>query len=118
MAGARRKIKATPKVTRNSASWFRGRIVWVLIGLLGLFLVQVFVLQDEGLYRLFQLKAQVKSAQQRIEALKVENDRLEAERQRLLDDPEYLERVAREKYRMAKPGEKVYRVVIETKKEQ
>jgi len=116
MAGARRK--SPPRVTRNSASWLRGRLLWVLIGILGLLLVQVFVLQDEGLYRLFQLKSQVRAAESRIEALKVENDKLEAERQRLLDVPEYLEQVAREKYRMAKPGEKVYRVVIETKKEQ
>lgn len=116
LAATRRK--STPKITQNSASWFRGKLLWAMVGLLVLFLVQVFVLQDEGLYRLFQLKAQVKASQERIEALKIENERLEAERQRLLDDPEYLEQVAREKYRMAKPGEKVYRVVIETKKEQ
>ena len=93
-------------------------MVWILVALVVIFLVQVFVFQDEGLYRLYQLKQEIKASNERIEALKSENARLEAERQRLLDDPEYLERVAREKYRMAKPGEKVYRVVIETKKEQ
>jgi len=116
MAGTRRK--STPRRTRNSASWFRGRLLWVLVALVVLLLVQVFIFQDEGLYRLYQLKQKIRTSEERIEALKSENARLEAERQRLLDDPEYLERVAREKYRMAKPGEKVYRVVIETKKEQ
>ncbi len=100
-----------------SASWLRSKLVWMLGVVVVLFLVQVFVFQDEGLYRLYQLKQQIQASQDRIEALKTENARLEAERQRLLDDPEYLERVAREKYRMAKPGEKVYRVVIETKHE-
>ncbi|MCF7843180.1 MAG: septum formation initiator family protein, partial [Lentisphaeria bacterium] len=103
---------------KNSASWFRSKLAWVLMLLVLVFLVQASVFQDEGLYRLYQLKKQIKASEERIEALKVENARLEAERQRLLDDPEYLEKVAREKYRMAKPGEKVYRVIIETKKEQ
>lgn len=113
-----KRRNSTPRRTRNSASWFRGKLVWALVALVVLFLVQVFVFQDEGLYRLYQLKQQIKASEARIEALRAENARLEAERQRLLDDPEYLEQVAREKYRMAKPGEKVYRVVIETKKEQ
>ncbi|MCF7796377.1 MAG: septum formation initiator family protein [Candidatus Marinimicrobia bacterium] len=110
--------RKTPKRPKNSASWFRSKLAWVLMLLVLVFLVQAFVFQDEGLYRLYQLKKQIKASEERIEALKVENARLEAERQRLLDDPEYLEKVAREKYRMAKPGEKVYRVIIETKKEQ
>lgn len=115
---ATKRQRSTPRRTRNSASWFRSKLAWALILLLVVFLVQAFVFQDEGLYRLYQLKKQIRASEERIEALKVENARLEAERQRLLDDPEYLEKVAREKYRMAKPGEKVYRVVIETKKEQ
>ena len=102
---------------RASSNWMRSKLFWTLGILVLLFLVQVFVFQDEGLYRLYQLKQQISASQDRIEALKTENARLEAERQRLLDDPEYLERVAREKYRMAKPGEKVFRVVIETKHE-
>jgi cell division protein FtsB len=36
---------------------------------------------------------------------------LEAEKTRLETDFEYIEQLAREKYRMAKPGEKVFKVL-------
>ena len=80
-----------------------------------LILLQVFVLQDEGIYSLIQLKQEIKEMEAHISRLEIEKAQLESERDRLLNDPEYLERIARERFRMAKPGEKVFHVVIESK---
>ena len=46
-----------------------------------------------------------------IAELKQEQKSLQAERNRLETDMEYIEKLARERYRMAKKGEKVFRVI-------
>ena len=49
-----------------------------------------------------------------IETLEEQKTILEEEKERL-NDPEYIEKIAREKYGMAKEGEDVYRVVPKEK---
>ena len=71
----------------------------------------VFVLSDHGLYQLWQLKKEQHLIQDRIQTLEQENARLAEERDRLKNDLDYIEKLARERYRMAKPGEKVFRVI-------
>ncbi len=93
----------------------RARLTWLAAGILLFILLQVFVFQDEGLYRLIQLKQEVREMESRIELLEEQNAELASERERILNDPEYLERIARERFRMAKPGEKVFHVIIEEK---
>ena len=53
--------------------------------------------------------------QQSIVQLREEKKRLESEKTRLETDYEYIEQLARERYRMAKPGEKVFKVVPKEK---
>ena len=60
------------------------------------------------MYRLREEKAEI---QQFIVQLREEKIRLESEKTRLQTDYEYIEQLARENYRMAKPGEKVFKVV-------
>ena len=60
------------------------------------------------MYRLREEKAEI---QQSIVQLREEKKRLESEKTRLQTDYEYIEQLARENYRMAKPGEKVFKVV-------
>jgi cell division protein FtsB len=64
------------------------------------------------LYRLREEKAEI---QQFIVQLREEKIRLESEKTRLETDYEYIEQLARENYRMAKPGEKVFKVVPKEK---
>jgi len=47
---------------------------------------------------------------QKIQHLTQENARLKEERRRLEDDPVYLEKIAREKMGLIRPGEVVYRI--------
>ena len=80
--------------------------------LLGIsFLIIIFLIGDHGLYQLYKIKAQGKITQKRIEELMTERDLLENEKERLETDLDYIERLAREKYRMAKKGEKVFKVI-------
>ena len=74
-------------------------------------------MRDEGLYSLLRLKQEIRDMESHITRLEVEKAELESERDRLLNDPDYLERIARERFRMAKPGEKVFHVVTETKRD-
>ncbi len=48
--------------------------------------------------------------EKKIAELQRRNNELEAEKQRLIDDPVYLERVARERMGLVREGEKVYRM--------
>lgn len=75
------------------------------------FLLIVFLFGDHGLYQLYKIKSQRKVTQQRIEELKTEITLLENEKNRLETDLDYIERLAREKYRMGKKGEKVFKVI-------
>ena len=74
-------------------------------------LIIIFLFGDHGIYQLYKIKAQRKITQQRIEELKAERTILEDEKKRLETDLDYIERLAREKYRMAKTGEKVFKVI-------
>ena len=49
--------------------------------------------------------------EKRIGDLERDNTRLEAERRRLIDDPVYFEKVAREKMGIIKDGEVIYKIV-------
>ena len=81
------------------------------------FLVIIFLFGDHGIYQLYKIKTQRKATQQRIEELKTELALLENEKNRLETDLDYIERLAREKYRMAKTGEKVFKVIQKEIKE-
>jgi len=70
-----------------------------------------FILGDHGLYQLYKIKTLRNSALNRIVELKEEKSTLTAEKERLQTDLEYIEKLAREKYRMAKAGEKVFKVI-------
>ncbi len=93
----------------------RSRIWWILGGIILFVLLQLFVFQDEGLLQWYRLKKELRASQTRIKELEAAVEALQRENKRLLDDPKYLERVAREKLRLAKPGEKVYHVIVKKK---
>lgn len=48
--------------------------------------------------------------EKKIAELQKRNNELEEEKQRLIEDPVYLERVARERMGLVREGEKVYRI--------
>jgi len=99
----------------RSNGLLRSKVFWISTAIVALVLSQVLVFQDEGIYTLVLLKKEIKDMEAHISRLEIEKAQLESERDRLLNDPDYLERIARERFRMAKPGEKVFHVVIDSK---
>jgi len=105
-----RKKKA--KRARQSGGGRAKAFLWWLIGICtALIFIMVFVLSDHGLYELWKLKKQQHAIENHISSLENKNADLTVERDKLRDDMEYIEKLAREKYRMAKKGEKVFRVI-------
>ncbi|MBT3477964.1 MAG: septum formation initiator family protein [Candidatus Marinimicrobia bacterium] len=86
----------------------------LLIGAVALLII--FFFGDHGLYQLYNLKKERAETQEKINALREERITLEGEKTKLQTDYKYIEELAREKYRMAKKGEKVFKV-IEKKRE-
>ena len=74
-------------------------------------LVIIFIFGDHGLFQLHKLKQERKEVQKHITKLRENRETLITEKNRLENDLQYIEKLAREKYRMAKPGEKVFKVV-------
>lgn len=112
------KLKRTRRSrSRRSASADRQkRIIRAILIMGALTLLIIFFFGDHGLYQLYRLRSQRTEVQTRINELRKEKQRLKGEKIRLETDYKYIEQLAREKYRMAKKGEKVYKV-LEKKKE-
>ncbi len=106
------KKRTSIKYRRNKFFADTQRKLFRLIILFGVsFLLIVFLFGDHGLYQLYKIKSQRTATQRRIEELKTEITLLENENKRLQTDLDYIEQLAREKYRMAKTGEKVFKVI-------
>ena len=73
----------------------------------GLFLVS----NDMGIVRWYQLRSERNQIQMNIDRLIHKEVELTSELDRLTNDKEYIKRIAREKFHMVKPGEKVFRVI-------
>ena len=63
-----------------------------------------------------ELKQKNQEFVERIAQLEAKNKNLEEERQHLINNPEYLEKVAREKMGLIRQGETVYKIVPAKKK--
>ena len=87
------------------------RFVYGVITLIAFTLTIIFVFGDHGLFQLYKLKKEKSSIQKHISELRKEREVLISEKKRLENDLMYIEKLAREKYRMAKPGERVYKVI-------
>ena len=71
----------------------------------------IFIFGDHGLLQLYKLKRERSKIQNHISELRKDREGLIKEKARLENDLKYIEKLAREKYRMAKPGEKVFKVM-------
>ncbi len=79
--------------------------------LIAVILIFIFIFGDHGLFQLYTLKKEKKEIQIKIESFREERELLIEEKNRLENDLKYIEKLAREKYKMAKPGEKVFKVI-------
>ena len=74
-------------------------------------LIITFFFGDHGIYHLYTIKSERNKIQKEIDYLRQQRVVLENEKTKLKTDFKYIEEMAREKYRMAKKGEKVFKVI-------
>ena len=93
------------------------RVIRAILVMGALALLIIFFFGNHGLYQLYGLKKERAKIQTRINELREEKLQLEDEKIKLKTDYKYIEELAREKYRMAKKGEKVFKVIEKNKKD-
>jgi len=76
--------------------------------LLGIYLLVSFIFGEMGVVKYSRMKLQYRSVNQEIAALRQANVQLSQEVRSLKTDAAYLERIARDKLGLARPGEIVY----------
>jgi len=104
-----RQPKLSVRIQRWGERFFSRRRNLALLG--GLLFLYVYVAGDYGLYQLYGRWRAVERLEVEIRTLEEERAVLQ-ERQVLLEagDLEVIERIARERYGMVRPGESIYRV--------
>ena len=100
---------------RSSSVKIQKRIIRAILIMGAVALLIIFFFGDHGLYQLYTLKTERAQIQKQINSLREEKIVLESEKTKLKSDYKYIEELAREKYRMAKKGEKVFKVIEEKK---
>ncbi|MDX1286318.1 MAG: septum formation initiator family protein [Draconibacterium sp.] len=105
------KKRRTTKKKKNLAVQAQQKLVKAVLLLIFSFMAVIFFLGDHGVYQLYHIKKLRSDTQNRIEQLRLEKQELAGEKHRLETDQNYIESIAREKYRMAKSGEKVFKVI-------
>ena len=111
------RLKRKPKLRRvqQQVAATQKQFIRGIILLLCITLLIIFIFGDHGLLQLYKLKRDRAKVQAQISQLRKERERVTVEKNRLENDIQYLEKLARERYRMVKPGEKVYKVIPEKK---
>ena len=107
--------RSRPRAARQQMAETQRQFVRGVLFLIGVTLLIIFIFGDHGLFQLYKLKQERKEVQEHITQLRENRETLISEKNRLENDLEYIEKLAREKYRMAKPGEKVFKVVLKKK---
>ncbi len=96
--------------------WFSGRINFrknrkLLLRLLVLLPILLYVLfNNKGVVQRIGLQLQKREMERKVQEVETEGRRLRNELKAIENDPDAIEKVAREKHGMVREGEKVYRV--------
>ena len=106
------KSNLSQKRRRNiNSNKFQQQLIRAILVVGSLILLIIFFFGDHGLYQLYQLRSEKAKIQSTISSLRNKKQLLEQEKNKLSSDPKYIEQLARERYRMAKKGEKVFKVI-------
>lgn len=107
-------MRKRPKRKRSRAKAsadLQRKIIRSFLILGGIALLIIFLFGDHGVLQLYHLRNERAKVQAQINELREKRIELEGEKHRLETDYEYIEQLAREKFRMAKKGEKVFKVI-------
>ena len=110
------KQKNQKKILQKQIDETQKKLVRGALSLIGILMALTFIFGDHGLLQLYKLKKEKNKIQNHITNFREKKEKLVSEKHRLENDIDYIEKLAREKYRMAKPGEKVFKVIDSNKK--
>jgi cell division protein FtsB len=96
------------KVDRGYRAARRKKVLIFAGAVLAVYLLASFVLGEMGLVKYYRMKSQFGSLTDVISTLKKDNTKLSRDVQALKTDPARIERIARDKLGLARPGEIVY----------
>ncbi|OGW41499.1 MAG: hypothetical protein A2010_07560 [Nitrospirae bacterium GWD2_57_9] len=96
------------KTDRSSLSARRKKLLIAGAALFGVYLAAAFVFGEMGLVKYYRMRSQYRQLNQDILSMKQDNEKLLKEVQSLRSDPDCIERLARDKLGLARPGEIVY----------
>jgi cell division protein FtsB len=96
---------------KKEATRKKGKLKTILF-LVGLaLLAYLYLAGDYGFIRIFSLWKEKKNLQMEIKKIEAKTIDLKVEKNKLTTDLHYIERIARERYGLAKKGEKIYKFV-------
>ena len=82
-----------------------------VLTIIGISLIIIFIFGNHGVMELYKLSKKRQQIQQEIVLLRQQKIDLEKEKSLLKNDKKHIEKLAREKYRMAKPNERIFKVI-------
>lgn len=85
-------------------------LLWATLGLL-LYIAYSYFGGSYGLIQLWRLQQREAALNREVMRLQVQQDSLRREIHLLQNDTTYIEKIARERYKLGKPGEKIYKIV-------
>ena len=103
--------RSRPRAARQQMAETQRQFVRGVLFLIGVTLLIIFIFGDHGLFQLYKLKQERKQVQIHIAQLRENREKFIAEKNRLENDLDYIEKLARERFKMAKAGEKVFKVI-------
>ena len=103
--------KSFKKNRSGSLSSFKKKFFKGLVFLICFSLIIVCIFGEQGLLKLYKIKNERQLIQKKIASLREEREKLKTEKIKIENDLSYIEKIAREKYKMVKPGEKIFKVV-------
>ena len=107
-------MRSNPKRKRQNnkqVQQIQQQMIRAILIIGALMLLIIFFFGDHGLYQLYLLRSERSEIQATITALREQKQTLEEEKNKLTIDSKYIEQLARERFRMAKKGEKVFKVI-------
>jgi len=105
------KRRRKPRSLKKDANYAQKQFVRGIFILVAVTLLIIFIFGNHGLLQLYRLKSERENIQNYISELRQERESLKVEKNRLENDLEYIEKLAREKFRMVKKGEKIFKVI-------
>lgn len=99
-------MKRRPK--QKLTPFQKQRLRKVCIALFCIALLWLLLAPGSGVVALLRQRSALEALEQETQRLKIQNEELQAEIEKLREDPEYLEEIARKEYGLLKKNERVY----------